>query len=57
MKMSDKDFKKYLTPVGGGKYVTTTSDGVLLTLHTGGWIVPITKRLTNYVIEYEEEKE
>lgn len=47
--------EKYCTPIGGGRYVTTTKDGVFLCLHTTRPTRPLYKRLTNYVIEYDKE--
>ena len=62
MKMKKKSKKSiqgtlehYCTYIGGGQFITTTKDGEFLCLKTSNWIMPLHKRLTNYVIEYEED--
>lgn len=53
--MIGTNIKKYFTYVGDGKFVTTTKDKEYLCLHTTRPRRPLSKRLTNYVIEYEKD--
>ena len=55
-KKKKETVEKYCTPIGSGKYVTTTVEGDFLCLHSM-WIVPLHKRITNYVIEEYDKKD
>ena len=55
-KKKKENVERYCTPIGGGKYVTITVDGDFLCLHSM-WIVPLHKRITNYVIEEYDKKD
>ena len=48
------NIEKFFTPIGEGKYVTTTSDGNFLSVHTTRPRRPLWKKLTNYVLEIGE---
>ena len=55
-KKKNENVERYCTPIGEGKYVTTTVEGDFLCLHSM-WIVPLHKRITNYVIEEYDKKD
>lgn len=55
-KKKKENVERYCTPIGDGKYVTTTVEGDFLCLHSM-WIVPLHKRITNYVIEEYDKKD
>ena len=56
MKKKKEIIDRYCTPIGGGKYVTTTKNKEMLCLTAHPPQLPLYKQLRNYVIEeYDKE--
>ena len=51
-----KIIDKYFTPIGGGKFITTSKDGDCYAVTTTRPSRELNKRLTNYVLEKVDKK-